>query len=285
MLTLSKILLPVDFSEQGAGAARWAGALARHFRAEVTLLHVNPVTAIAATAPREFSGPIDTGWITALEAQRRRELDSYQEAEFEGVAAKREVVSGDPARKILEHAHREKVDLIVMPTRGYGPFRRFLLGSVTAKVLHDARCPVWTGTHMRETSQVEAKVINHILCAIDNGPASERVLDWARRLAGEFNSAVTVVHAIPELSGEVFDPAWRAGVAESAGAIVRCFQTRTGVRGEVVVETGEPAKVVAEAAGRLHADVAVIGRSVEGGKLGKHAYSIVRDSPCPVVSV
>ena len=34
-----------------------------------------------------------------------------------------------------------------MPTHGFGPLRRFLLGSVAAKVLHDAQCPVWTSVH------------------------------------------------------------------------------------------------------------------------------------------
>lgn len=72
MLKLSKILLPVDFSEQGSGAARYASALARHFHAAVTLLHVNEIYAAALVAPQEFHGPIDTGWIAALEAQRLR---------------------------------------------------------------------------------------------------------------------------------------------------------------------------------------------------------------------
>jgi hypothetical protein len=38
------------------------------------------------------------------------------------------------------------MDLIVTPTHGYGLFRRFLFGSATLKVLHDAACPVWTAS-------------------------------------------------------------------------------------------------------------------------------------------
>jgi nucleotide-binding universal stress UspA family protein len=55
------------------------------------------------------------------------------------------VFGGDPATAIVEKAHSECADLIVMATHG---FRRFILGSVTAKVLHDADCPVWTGAHL-----------------------------------------------------------------------------------------------------------------------------------------
>ncbi len=44
-MKLKKILLPVDFSEQGDGAAQQAAALARHFGAGLVLLHVNPIQA------------------------------------------------------------------------------------------------------------------------------------------------------------------------------------------------------------------------------------------------
>lgn len=67
-MKLTKILLPVDFSEQGDGAAQHAAALARHFHAGPILLHVNPILVPALAAPGKFTGPIDTGWITALEA-------------------------------------------------------------------------------------------------------------------------------------------------------------------------------------------------------------------------
>ena len=53
------------------------------------------------------------------------------------------VLSGDAAKIIVEHAHTKGTDLIVMGTHGFGGFRRMLLGSITAKVLHDARCPVF----------------------------------------------------------------------------------------------------------------------------------------------
>jgi nucleotide-binding universal stress UspA family protein len=48
----------------------------------------------------------------------------------------------------LLHALAENASLIILPTHGYGPFRRFLLGSATAKVLRDADCPVLIGAHM-----------------------------------------------------------------------------------------------------------------------------------------
>jgi nucleotide-binding universal stress UspA family protein len=289
-MKLSKILLPVDFSKHGAGAARYAAALAKQFEAELTLFHVNPILVGAVIAPREFSGPIDTGWVTVLEAQRRRDLASYDAAEFQGVALNRVVVTGDPASQIVEYAHREKVDLIVMPTHGYGPFRRFLLGSVTAKVLHDAECPVWTGTHMEEAAEHEWRGMNRVLCAVDGGPTSERVLDWAWRFGCEFGSLLTVVHAIPKLEApdDFVDADWRHGRIEGAAAPLRCLLRKIGACGSVLVEEGTPSKIVAGVAARQGADLVVIGRSPAEGFLGRlraNAYAIVGDSPCPVVSL
>jgi nucleotide-binding universal stress UspA family protein len=79
---------------------------------------------------------------TARKAERRRDLDLFLTEELRGSRVKRILIEGDPARTIVEYAHSENSGLIVMPTHGYGPFRRLLLGSVTSKVLHDADCPV-----------------------------------------------------------------------------------------------------------------------------------------------
>jgi nucleotide-binding universal stress UspA family protein len=276
-MKLTKILLPVDFSGQGDGAAQQAAALARHFHAGLILLHVNPIQVPVLLSPSDFGGPIDTGWITALEAQGRRDLDTYHQADLAGVDVRKIVVTGDPAARIVEFAHREKPDLIVMPTHGYGPFRRFLLGSVAAKVLHDVDVPVWTGAHLQKGSQPMWKRIGRVICAIDLRTA-EAPLVWARDFASEFKSELIIVHAVhePQVS------------AAEAHEYIQCLQRKLSVPGEILIEEGNPAQVVQAAANRRNADLVVIGRSPrEGvsGRLRTNAYPIVRDAPCPVVSV
>ena len=137
MKSLAKILLPVDFSERSLGAARYAKTLADHFHSELTLLHV--------LAPPHYEfGALEMGgsMLTELYANRgtqvEKELETFLAGELQGVQAKRVVLDGDPARQIVDYAHEENVGLIVMPTHGYGPFRQFILGSITAKVLHEA---------------------------------------------------------------------------------------------------------------------------------------------------
>jgi len=282
-MKLTKILLPVDFSEQGDGAAQQAAALARHFHAALILLHVNPIQVPAVTAPRDFSGPIDTGWITALEAQGRKELDTYHQPDLAGIDVRKIVVTGDPAASIVDFAHREKPDLIVMPTHGYGPFRRFLLGSVAAKILHDVDSPVWTGAHLQKGSQPMWKRIGRVICAIDLRTA-EAVLPWARDFSSEFKAELIVVHAVHELEPE----SSLAISAAQAHEYIQCLQRKLSAAGEILIEEGNPAQVVQAAANRRNVDLVVIGRSPREGALGRlrtNAYSIVRDAPCPVVSV
>ena len=68
----------------------------------------------------------------------------------------------------------------MMPTRGSRVYRRYVIGSVTAKVLHDANTPVWTGIHNR-TAPPFSTTFRRILCAADLGPHSVQVLKWRRR--------------------------------------------------------------------------------------------------------
>jgi nucleotide-binding universal stress UspA family protein len=137
MLTLKKILFPVDFSEPCIGAARYVAAFAGRFDAEITMIHVVPLAHYNDLIPENLE-------------QRQQRLDSFLAKEFEYFRVQRVLTDGDPATAIVNYAAHEKFDLIMLPTLGLGDFRRFLLGSVTAKVLHDAECPVWTGVHLAQ---------------------------------------------------------------------------------------------------------------------------------------
>src|ERR1035438_8823524 len=150
MDSFARILLPVDFSERSAGAVHCARSLACHFGSELTLLHV-------LVPPQYEFGAVDVAGSMLAELGRDRarqatvELDTFMAPELDGLNVRRVLLEGDPATTVVDYAHREQTGLIIMPTHGYGPFRRYILGSNTAKVLHDADCPVWTGTHLPDT--------------------------------------------------------------------------------------------------------------------------------------
>jgi nucleotide-binding universal stress UspA family protein len=226
----------------------------------------------------------------ALEADRRNALESFMADSQNGFHVNRIVVSGDPAEQIVRYAHAESMDLIVMPTHGYSPLRRFLIGSVTAKVLHDSEIPVWTGVHLSEPATQDF-ALRHVLCAVDLGPQSLRVLEWAGRVATDLGTRLTIVHATPELGENIADfarPEWRVNLANSVRQTITGLQEKAGTNAVVEVQDGEPHKVVSAVAKRLDPDLVVIGRGSTSGMFGRlraNSYAIIRESPCPVVSV
>jgi len=290
MLRVSKILLPVDFSERSWQAARYALPFAAHYHAALTVLHV--------LQPQYEFGSVDPGaavvadLLAERQAQVQQNLDSFLSGELAAFQTTRVLLEGDPARRIVEFAHQANCDWIFMPTHGYGPFRRLLLGSVTAKVLHDADCAVWTGVHIEQAPPDPATALRHVVCAVNLSGSSPRVLGWASQLAQEFKACLTVVHVLdsllPGTEGYQLSPEWRKQVTESAVADLAGLQQRTGTAAAVSLRMGEAAENICAEVRRLQADLLVIGRSSETGILGRlteRAYAIIRQSPCPVVSV
>lgn len=293
MISVSKILLPVAFSERCRGAAHYAGALACRFGAEVVLLHV-----VVPPYPAYGGGPEALAYSSAADVfaqnleQGKAQLETFLADELQSLPVRRVLRQGDPAHSITEYAHEEKFELVVMPTHGYGPFRRFLLGSVTAKVLHDTDCPVWTGPHMEAAPARDSIGFHKVVCGLDLGPQSHSVLGWAAEFTEAFRSRLTIVHTLPKssarLDGIYFDPEWRAQEVKAAQESISNLQRDLGVSCEARIETGDVPSALGDAARDLNADLMVIGRGHARGALGRlrtHAYGIIRESPCPVVSI
>ena len=289
-MRLSKILLPIDFSDRSLAASQYAHALAMPHTSEVIMLHVvRPMD--YAMGGADLTGAVGSEWYaTHLEDWRGR-LEKFQVMEFKGLPVKRIVLEGNPAEEIVTLAQQEQCSLIVMPTHGYGPFRRFLIGSVTASVLHDSDCPVFTGTHLTESPAPARLSIRRILCAVDFGPQSAPMLDWASHFAQGYGASLHLVHALPPLSsGEAryLDAEFQEVVARQARAQAAKLLAHLNLDSDVIMEHGDPARVVHDAAKTIGADIVVIGRHVSAGILGRlrtHAYAIVRESPVPVISI
>jgi nucleotide-binding universal stress UspA family protein len=264
MLPVSRILLPMDFSDRCMGMLPYAQAVAAKCGAELILLHVENDNELAKAG-----------------RDRLQDMD-----------VRRVLYDGDPADVIVEFAKSEKIDLIAMPTRGYGVFRRFLIGSITAKVLHGVTCPVLTGVHMEEQSAAKLAKFSHVLCAIDLGPQSPDALKWAYQLAAHFHAQLGIVHAVAPLgpAGDLpFSGEWRAEVANRARKEIEMLLSAAGgAVATVYIQEGEAAKTVCSFAQEAGSDLLVIGRGshdrTDAG-LTTQAYAIIRESPCPVISI
>jgi nucleotide-binding universal stress UspA family protein len=302
MPSIKHILFPVDFSQQSCGIAPYVACMASRYRARVSMLHaielsVPPYPGWPAYGP-VVDVPITEDLREQWEQARQdmveevnQRVDSFLSSEFQSIATTRLVRQGASAEVIAEYAEKENVDLIMMPTHGYGPFRRFLLGSVTAKVLHDAKCPIWTSAHAPESPAPPAGYRN-VLCAVDLTPRSLPLIEWAAGFAREQGANLKLVHAIPaaeppagfDIEGERF----RGFLLHSAREEFANIQKQAGTNFEVVVHGGDVSRVVRRAAEEDHADLVVMGRGVMQepfGRMRTHVYSVIREAPCPVISV
>jgi nucleotide-binding universal stress UspA family protein len=286
---VNHILCPIDFSERCAGAIRYAEALGKVFSCPITLLHVLPPLHYDLSSMEVGAAALEE-LFQHQTSDARKQLGEFLAPELSGLPVARRLEEGDPASTIVAVAREIGADLIVMATHGHGPFRRFILGSVTAKVLHDADCPVWTGVHL-EAHSVDEVHFRRVAAAIDLGPQSERVLLWASRFASATGAELRALHATPNLEGkarEYFDPDWRTHVVSAARDEVARLQERVGTTAQLTVDSGDATPTVCRLAGELAADVLVIGRGSSSGPFGgirANAYSIIRQSACPVASV
>jgi nucleotide-binding universal stress UspA family protein len=142
-----RILLPTDGSESADAALDHAMDIARQYDAELHVLHV--VSAAYAEA-----GPGHATAVETLESHGQETLAEIAErARDAGVVVATEQRQGQPHRSIVEYAKDADVDLVVMGTHGRTGLQRYLLGSVTEKVVRTCDVPVLTVRHDGEESE------------------------------------------------------------------------------------------------------------------------------------
>jgi nucleotide-binding universal stress UspA family protein len=285
LLNIKKILLPLDLQETTLPTTliRQAAGLAHHFHSEILVLHVvKPSTYMAGSeAAREL--------LEQAVASEQEKLKSCLGSEINGSLVKRMVLRGDAAREIGRTAHNENVDLIVIPTHGYGAIERFLLGSVTVKVLHDSECLVWTGAHIEDVPG-QPFAIRKVLCAVDFGPHSARTIQCAQDVATAFGAELTLAHATPGV--EIYGPGGYHVLSEmkrelvgSATKQMAKFQQELSTKAAVVIGSGDVPKTLSQIAKQMNADLLVIGRRPSHGRLRASGYAIICESRIPVLSV
>jgi nucleotide-binding universal stress UspA family protein len=129
------------------------------------------------------------------------------------------------------------------------------------------------------------------VCAIALQPDSERVLRFAAQAAEDARANLTLLHAIPATEPGAafqFDLEERVQSVERQAARRRIeeLQRKVGSHAPIHIAVGPIKDALIETARRLSADALMIGRSPEAGvRLRDLTYAVVRDAPCPVLSV
>ncbi len=289
MISIARILCPTDFSDASRRALAEAVTLARWYEAELTVLHAAPLLVLP---------PVELAYIpsTALGPEARQRLLGELRAFVEPVrraapAVRIELVEGDPVTEILSRAQGGETDLVVLGTHGRQGLPRWVLGSVTEKVLRRAPCPVLT-VAPSATAAPSAR-FETVLCPVDFSPSSPHTVREAAALAEEAQARLVLLHVI---EGSIYPPMRvppgfdRAAYRDEVTAAVsgRLWRLLPDGRGgaEVAVVWGTPHREILRQAVDRRAGLIVMG--AHGGALdstvfGSTAHRVVRDATAPVL--
>ena len=212
------------------------------------------------------------------------------------------VVEGRVVAELLARARSWPADLIVMGTHGRGGFERWVLGSVTEKVLRQAPCPVLTVPPPATGVHPEGSVLfRRIVCPVDFSPASLAALSHALRLAEESCAELHVLHVVEWLAEEDptahisgFDvPEFRRHLRRDAEARLSKLDPRrrraTGASRTSSSRGGRPWREILRVAEEQDAEIVVMGvrgrNPVDLALFGSTTHHVVRGARCPVLVV
>lgn len=264
-----KILLPIELPEEAGRIVQQTAFLARHFGAEVILLHAE------SSLRDDGLGELDPALRRALDAIRIRRL----------------LLKGDPAREIARVAREENVNLIAMGTHNHGAVYRLLLGSVAEQVLHQSACPVWIDAE-HSAGPAAQFAIHNVLCALDLSPHSGQTLRQASAVAAEFGAHLTLVHVTPAVEtfgpgGPQAVPGWKEELVSFAARQIAKLQQQAGTAAEVIIGSGNIPEALNQAAEQTKSDLMVLGHLPPVGHMGavRAGYGIITGAHIPVLSL
>ena len=140
---MNDIVVGVDGSQPGAEAARFAAELARATGARLHAVHVRSVPALVT--PEMVAENVFDEYVTTVERVARQSTEEV----LRGIDVQWAFDSrgGDPAEELERAAEELGAGLIVVGSKGHGAVRRFLLGSVSTRLVHHSAIPVTVVPH------------------------------------------------------------------------------------------------------------------------------------------
>jgi nucleotide-binding universal stress UspA family protein len=288
MVSIKKILLPVDFPLASLRVIHQAATLARHFHSEILILHVITPKSHAAGVPQDRREQADWDMVAAIVRQAEEQQDPSLGADLQGLEIRPRLATGDTGAIIVQTAQDEQADLIMMPSHSF-TFYQFLLGSEVAKVLGENACPVWTGAHVQESGAQEF-ALRSVLCSVTFGPRSALTASWASQIAAEFGARLTLANVTANVEswgpgGNTVNPRFKQELVGNASTQMDKVQQALGIKAEVIIGSGDTAKVLTQAVEQTKADLLVNECYPYGGHLRTDGFAVIAAVPVPVLSV
>lgn len=285
-ICLDRIVVATDFSTSSERATEYARALALRYGSILELIHVfdssvPPLwnSAVAESFPEQTRGLA----VEVLDRARSWVAES-------GVEVKTVCLSGrHPAVAIVAEARERRADLIVAGTQSKTGLERLVLGSTAEQLIRSASCPVLTvGPKVRQPPRGPL-CFNRVVFANDFSPEAAKAAPYALSFAEDSGAKLYCCYVMGEaehLAGpvaeitEAFQKALRQRIPESA---------YDWCSPECVVEHGDAAKAILDLAGRVEADLIVLGSRKASFWLTRVERgltpALLAEAACPVLSI
>jgi nucleotide-binding universal stress UspA family protein len=219
--------------------------------------------------------------------------DAARRAEERGIPVTSAVLQGDPYRTIIDYSKQSDIDCIVMPTHGRRGLQRFLLGSVTERVINTAEVPVIAVNPDRNRPLTYPP--QRVLVPTDGSRGAELAVVEGIQVSKAMGATLHLLHVVEtgSLGPDARSILKESELAERANEVMGEASERAEEASldpvTSVVKHGEPSKVISDYITENDIDIAVLGthgrtdfsRYVMGGVSAK----LVRTSPVPVMWV
>ena len=278
-----RILLPVDEAAVESSLLYHAAELANWDDAAVELLYVADTGRDSVTVAEGdvLDVLVDEG--EDVVAQAGRLLDSL------GVEYDTSVEQGTPAKTIVDYAEHEGHDLIAMPTHGREGLSRYLLGSVTGKVVRLSPVPVLTAPIDEEGFEFP---YGDVLLPTDGSDTALRAARHGLDFAAELDAGVHVLSVSDDsLLGSAADAVGseEGAAQEAVDAVVDAAESRGVSEITTHIEAGDADEEILACVEREGLDAVVMGATGRDGidrvLLGSVAEKTVRSVDVPVITV
>lgn len=284
-IAIRRILWACDFSTGALDALRWVLPIAKAYQSEITALHVMPTTVPPGDGMLSFTNP------ALLQPHLHHDvsaaLDRYvAPAIAASVPARVTLREGKTVQEILGLAESLPADLIVMGTHGRGAFERSVIGSVAEAVLGRARCPVVTVPAQGVPSPA-AGMPRTVLWATDFSAHATAALRYALSIAAKGGADLVLVHAVEP--DTLTDDRERVREGEQRLREIATGDQVPGRNVERIVVFGSASPEILRIARERKAGLIVMGthgsRTLHSILFGSTARRVIRDAPCPVLSL
>ena len=297
MINIKKILVPTDFSNCAVQALSQAINLAKQYRAELHLLHVNTLFEDNPEIFDNISGlnKLNNNIEEFIREKINNLANNDSLDDLNIIKVYERGISAAP--KILEYSHKNRINLIVMGTHGRRGLEHLFLGSVAEEVVRLSSCPVLTVKRIEKLKKKNK--FDNILVPIDFSERDYVSIEYAKEIAKVFKSKIQLLHVVEDTIPAAYSLVGAMSIYDlipdftekTKKRMVGIFDTVKGaqVSHEYHIVNGHAVSEILKFIPNNGIDIVIIGTQglsgIEHLLHGSVAEKVVRMATCPVCTI